>query len=332
MYLLEKIYMNEKNYIKKTADVYHISTTTIYRYLSELENEHILLKTGKRQYRLTCTVKTYTLSDGEIKDEDLIYDAYIAPLLNNLPDNVRRIWSYAFTEMVNNVIDHSNASQLDIVISVNYLETQIMLQDNGVGIFAKIKDYYHYNSLDDAVHELFKGKLTTDSANHSGEGIFFTSRALDKFAAISDGKIFSHNKYLEKIEDLDNTILLKSWTEKQGTTVFMGLSNFSKRKLKEVFDTFANVDGGFIRTRIPLKNIFENDPISRSQAKRLCNRFENFEEVELDFEDINEIGQGFAHELFVVFQNNHPDVKLIPVHTCNEVEKMINHVTLSGGK
>ena len=48
--------------------------------------------------------------------------------------------------------------------------------------------------------------------------------------------------------------------------------------------------------------------------------------VELDFADVEEIGQGFAHEIFVVFQKNHADIKIVPVNTNLEVEKMINHV------
>ena len=67
--------------------------------------------------------------------------------------------------------------------------------------------------------------------------------------------------------------------------------------------------------------------MSRSQAKRLSNRFENFQEIELDFEGIDEIGQGFAHELFVVFQRNHENIKLIPIHVSTDIERMITHVT-----
>ncbi len=39
---------------------------------------------------------------------------------------------------------------------------------------------------------------------------------------------------------------------------------------------FADIDGGFIKTRIPIKNIYETYPVSRSQAKRLCNRFDKY--------------------------------------------------------
>ncbi|MCH5251914.1 MAG: STAS-like domain-containing protein [Lachnospiraceae bacterium] len=92
---------------------------------------------------------------------------------------------------------------------------------------------------------------------------------------------------------------------------------------------FSDVDGGFTKTRIPLKNIYETYPVSRSQAKRLCNRLENFMEVELDFAEIEEIGQGFAHQIFCVFQNDHPGIELIPVNMSTEVEKMIYHVKQS---
>ncbi|MCD8348467.1 MAG: STAS-like domain-containing protein, partial [Lachnospiraceae bacterium] len=161
---------------------------------------------------------------------------------------------------------------------------------------------------------------------HSGEGIFFTSRILDNFAVVSDGKIFSHNKFTDKIKDIAEERALGKLTDGNGTVVYMQLSNFSKKVLKEVFDLFADVDGGFTKTRVPVKNIYENDPVSRSQAKRLCQRFDKFQEVELDFEGVQEIGQGFAHELFVVFQNAHKEVRLTPINMSSDVEKMIHHV------
>ena len=92
---------------------------------------------------------------------------------------------------------------------------------------------------------------------------------------------------------------------------------------------FSDVDGGFTKTHVPIKNIFETYPVSRSQAKRLCNRFEKFKEVELDFDGVEEIGQGFAHEIFVVFQKKHTGIKIVPVNVNPEVEKMINHVKIA---
>lgn len=95
---------------------------------------------------------------------------------------------------------------------------------------------------------------------------------------------------------------------------------------KEAFDLYDDVDSSFTRTRIPLCNYFERSPVSRAQAKNLCGRLEQFEEVELDFEGLEWIGQGFAHQLFVVFQNEHPSVRLIPVNMNDDVRKMYRHV------
>ena len=86
------------------------------------------------------------------------------------------------------------------------------------------------------------------------------------------------------------------------------------------------------KTGIPLKNIFATSPVSRSQAKRICNRLDSFQEVIVDFEDISWMGQGFAHQLFVVFANNHPEITITPINMNEDVAKMYKHVRLSAIK
>jgi DNA-binding transcriptional regulator YhcF (GntR family) len=327
-YILEKINENGLNIAKRTAKSFDVSLNTVYRYIHELEQSGIIEK-NEKGYTLVekCEKVVLSRTNGELLEEDIIYEKYINKYMQHFSDNVQRIWQYSFTEMMNNAIDHSESEIVTLLIYTNHLTTTIIIIDKGVGIFRKIKEYYNYNSLDDAVNELFKGKLTTDSKNHSGEGIFFTSRVLDRFCAVSDGKIFTHNKYSDAIRNLEDTSTLKDWKDRPGTTIYMELSNFSNKVLKEVFDMFSDTDGGFTKTHIPIKNIYETYPVSRSQAKRLCHRFEKFQEVELDFDGIPEIGQGFAHEIFVVFQNDHKEVRLIPVNASDDVTKMINHVT-----
>lgn len=329
-YLLEKIQENNLDIAKRTSDSFHISLNTVYRYLRELESSHIIIR-EKNKYRLVQVVKLYELSrsKNELVYEDIIYKKYISSYMEELPQNVQKIWEYSFTEMMNNAIEHSNAGHVLIAIFKDYLNTTIMLIDNGIGIFKKIKEYYNLDTLDDAVNELFKGKLTTDTANHTGEGIFFTSRILDEFAAISDEKVFTHDKYNENyinINEYEQLHNIKQFMNGSGTMIFMSLSNFSKKTTKEVFDMFSDIENGFTKTHIPIKNIFETYPVSRSQAKRLYHGFDKFQEIELDFKDITEIGQGFAHELFVVFQKQHPDILLLPINVTEDVQKMINHV------
>lgn len=63
--------------------------------------------------------------------------------------------------------------------------------------------------------------------------------------------------------------------------------------------------------------------MTRSEAKRLVRRFEDFREVVVDFEGVRRIGQGFADEVFRVWANDHPDVHLVPIHMVRAVEFMV---------
>ena len=212
------------------------------------------------------------------------------------------------------------AENVKIIVEQDYLKTYVMIADDGIGIFKKIKEHFGYSTLDEAICELFKGKLTTDSVNHSGEGIFFSSKMMDDYFIVSSAKIFTKNKYdKSKIKRI-----AKSNTK--GTCVMMSLSNFTHKKPKEVFDLYADIEGGFIKTRIPMKNVFDSSPVSRSQAKRICNRLEKFKEVLLDFDGVLWMGQGFAHQLFVVFANQHPDIRLILINMNEDITKMHSHV------
>ena len=321
-YILEKISQNDPSISKTVANTFSVNPSTIHAYMNELVEDNVIRKIKRGQYELISRKYTYVLSreNGDLNNDTYAFDACLNKHINNFADNVRDIWSYTFSEMINNVMDHSLAENVNIVVFQDFLTTRVMITDNGVGIFQKIKDYFKLSSVEEAICELFKGKLTTDTANHSGEGIFFSSKLMDDFFIISSGKIFTNNKYD------DSRIIDLALENQKGTCVIMSLSNFSHKTAKEVFDAYANIDGGFIKTRIPLKNIFDTSPVSRSQAKRVCNRLDKFKEVIIDFDEIVWVGQAFAHQLFVVFANAHPDIVLVPINMNEDVTKMYNHV------
>lgn len=320
-YLLEKINDNAPNIAKTVCEQFGINQNTVYTYINELTDSGVIRKIGRGHYALAENTVQYTLSRsaGELDDEFKVYTSYLLPHLQKLPENVRDIWSYILGEMINNVIDHSEADTLSVQISQSYLLTRFRIADNGVGIFKKIKEHFGMHDLDEAICELFKGKLTTDPAHHSGEGIFFSSRLADKFIICSDGKFFSINKY-------DNDVLVDLPESAGGTTILVELSNMSNKHAADIFNQYAQVGGGFQVTMIPLKNMFDTAPVSRSQAKRVCQRLDQFEEVILDFDGLSWMGQGFAHQIFIVFQNEHPDICLKPVNMCRDVEQMYLHV------
>ena len=323
-YILEKISRNALDDIDGIAETFSTTRQTVYRYIREMKSVGLVYE-SEDGYHIKSERHSFKFFTKDIENEDRIYVEYVSPLIQDLPANVYRIWQYSFSEMLNNAIEHSSSAEVEFSVYRDAINTGIVIYDNGVGIFQHIADYFNYNNLDDAITELFKGKLTTDKEHHSGEGIFFSSRAMDEFAAISSGKIFSHNEFKDIIASTKE--LNVNIDEKCGTYIYMRLYNHSNKVLADIMNEYADVDGGFTKTRIPIKNIFPDFPVSRSQAKRLTNRFDSFHEVELDFEGIDEIGQGFAHEIFSVYTRTHPEVQIIPFNTSLQVQRMIYHVT-----
>lgn len=321
-YILEKITQHDPSVTKTVSETMGINQNTVHTYIKELIQQGVIRRTKRGQYELVRREYEYRLkrSKGELDSDIYAYKHCLEEFLRDYPKNVREIWEYAFSEMINNVMDHSLASEANIRVILDSVRTAVIISDNGVGIFRKIQEYFNFESLDEAICELFKGKLTTDSVNHSGEGVFFSSRMMDDFFILSDGKVFCINKYEESslIDICDSTA--------SGTCVYMSLSNTSSKKAREIFDRYADVDSGFTKTSIPLKNIYDGSPVSRSQAKRLCNRLDRFSEVMLDFDGLDWMGQGFAHQLFVVFAREHPEIRLLPRNMSPAVEKMYRHV------
>ena len=85
-------------------------------------------------------------------------------------------------------------------------------------------------------------------------------------------------------------------------------------------------DYTFSKTHVPLRLAQHGSQqlISRSEAKRVLNRFDGFREVFLDFTGIESIGQGFADEIFRVFQQAHREIKIVAVNPSEAVSQMIN--------
>ena len=321
-YILEKVAEGCEGLSARVSDTFGISQNTVHLYINALLADGVIVKEKRGQYALAQKSATYVLkrSAGELEDDTYVYEKLLLPFIDDLGSNVQHIWSYAVSEMTNNVMDHSGAEHLYVFISRDRIYTRVAITDDGVGIFKKIKEHFSLADVDEAIGELFKGKLTTDSKNHSGEGIFFTSRIMDTFLISSGQKVFTTTKFEEdEISELDRPT--------EGTCVYMALSNTTQKEIREVFDKYSDEDGAFSKTSLVMKNFFNSAPVSRSQAKRICLRLEQFEEITFDFEGIDWMGQGFAHQLFAVFQNAHPRILLIPINMSPDVKKMYAHVT-----
>lgn len=328
-YLIENVEKKHNKIAKLAAAHFNISRQAVNKHLQRLVEEKILSETGNtrsRIYKLSPLVEWrghYELPGSPAIAEDVVWANDIRLALGHLPDNVMSIWHHAFTEMFNNAIDHSGGQSISVRVSKNAAETEMMISDDGVGIFKKIQAALQLLDERHAVLELAKGKFTTDPKNHSGEGIFFTSRMFDDFNIISGEVVFFHafGKKEDWIQEPSNAL--------GGTHVLMKLHNHTSRTTKKVFDQFTSEDDfTFSKTIVPvsLAKYGDDNLISRSQAKRLLARIELFKVVLFDFTEVPTIGQAFADEIFRVFANEHPSIQLTPIHVNSEVKRMIERV------
>lgn len=323
-FILENVEKYPKDIAAKAAQEFGITRQAINKHIQHLVGQKSLVVQGSTRSRiyqlhpLVEQTKIYDLNSDLA--EDLVWDSDIKPLVSDLPNNVKDIWFYGFTEMLNNAIDHSSGEAVMIELKRTAIETEIVIKDNGEGIFRKIKRVLKLHDERHAVLELAKGKLTTDPIRHTGQGIFFASRMFDKFAILSGNIYFSHE--FNKAEDW----ILEGGESQSGTTVFMQLDNNASRTSKQVFDNFSSGDDyAFTKTVVPVRLAQYGDEklISRSQAKRLLSGVDKFKVVVFDFAGVEAIGQAFADEVFRVFKRQHPEIQVVRVDANQDVEKMI---------
>lgn len=241
-----------------------------------------------------------------------------AECLAEITPAARSILNYAVTEMVNNAIDHSSGTSFEVSVRCSDQVITIEIGDDGVGAFNHVRDRLGLPDTFAAIQQLSKGKETTAPDGHSGEGIFFTSKAVDRFELESSGlRWIVDNRH-------DDQAVGES-PRQTGTLVRVDIDRNTQRRLVDVFAPYTSDTSLEFDTTRTVVRLFEMGGtfVSRSQARRLATRLERFARVFVDFTGVNEVGQGFVDELFRVWHGQHPDVTLTPVNMSPAVEQMV---------
>lgn len=316
-YLLQRIFEEDPDFVDKTMEAFSLSRSTVYNYINRLQDNGELERVGgSMPYRIVYRTTRFTIDTSKERSEDRIYNRDIAPLLEELPFGVQKIWRYAITAMLNNAMEHANASAIVCVVNRSRLSTIVGVLDNGVGIFRRIQQTEREETgesltSDEAAALLYAGGYSSSPETHMGQGIFFTARLMDHFAIRSDTTLFTVNAQDEQ----------ESGGERfRGTAVQMALANDTTRDLGEVMARYIDPEEGFVRTELPVARMFGGGyPVSRSEARRLGEMIEGFSFVTLDFTDVREIGPDFAHELFAVLARRRAGLQLEPVNASEAV-------------
>lgn len=269
-------------------------------------------------YRRAAVASIRSPTDGLAEHE--LWEALLraSPRLDRAPQRARSILAYAVTEMVNNVIDHSGAAEVEVRLVREDDTIVVEVSDAGVGAVARVRIGLGLEDAFAAVQQLSKGKVTTDPQRHTGEGLFFASKAVDYFVLESNGLRWS-------VDAVRSDEAVGRGTTTQGTRVRLELSESTGRQLADVFAAYTDPETlAFTRTRTTVR-LYEQGVrfVSRSEGKRLVAGLDRFSEVDLDFGGVHEVGQGFVDEVFRVWARRHAEVTLRWFGAVGPVEAMI---------
>ncbi len=317
---------------KELADRFGVSRQALNVHLKALVEAGRVVKEGVTKgsvYRLSSSTRkeapaprfqrTYRL---EGLQEDRVFEE--ASLFMNVRKhtarNVEDILRYAFTEMLNNAIDHSKSETCRVEFVLDPYKCSFWIRDFGIGLFHSIATRFRLPDEHDAIGELLKGKTTTMSTRHTGEGIFFASKAADTMS-------FRSHAICLLFDNLKKDTFVREAPSVRGTDVTFSIGRRSRRQLEAIFAEFApeRHDYRFEKTRV-LVRMFQKDYVSRSEARRLLAGLDKFKEIELDFSGVVSLGQGFADEVFRVFAKAHPDISIQPLNARPALDAVLRHV------
>ena len=235
-------------------------------------------------------------------------------------EQARDILAFAFLEMVNNAIDHSRSGVVRVKVWREMGMLKFIVRDYGIGIFRNLMDKKKLSDENEAIRVLLQGKTTTDPERHSGEGIFWTSKIADKM-------VFRSGMTKLIIENIVSNFAIEEMNERiLGTEVYFEIEEDTQRSMSELFHQYSFDHEKLVldTTTVPIK-LFDSGEvwISRSQARKILNGLDKFKQVVFDFKGVDLIGQGFADEIFRVYQRQHPEMVLTGINMNDTVALLV---------
>lgn len=299
----------------------HVSPATSQRLLSALTTSGVLERHGKgraSRYRLRSVRRRFKLTGLE---EDRAWQRVADGIarIRPLGEGEARSLRYAATEVINNAIDHSDGSVVEVSVSFETGGAVVTaISDDGIGVFARLCADFGFSTPQDAIVQLEKGRLTSDPSRHSGEGLFFSSKAVARFRLESQGVAWI-------VDNLERDSAVAASPLRKGTRVVLEIVQGRTPRLEDVFGAYTDAETlEFARTRSTIKlGALGKTLVSRSEAKRVTQRLGDFKHAVLDFSGVDVVGQGFCDEVFRIFARQHPAVTLEPVGMNDAIAFMI---------
>jgi anti-sigma regulatory factor (Ser/Thr protein kinase) len=180
------------------------------------------------------------LAEGEVWDD---VRSSLADFSEPGVAKAKAVLAYAFTEMLNNAIDHSGSPEVEVSFEIARETATFTVVDDGIGVYENVRAGFKLETVLAALQEISKGKVTTQKDRHTGEGIFFTSKAADIFQLEANGLRWN-------VDNRREDVAISDVPKKRGTTVRFELSLKTTKTMDDLFAQYSEEEFQFDTSRI----------------------------------------------------------------------------------
>ena len=307
------------------ASTLGVTTQAVLYHLAALRERGLVRQLGQGraarwercfEHRFVWELAHVEAMGGEWAMWTLAKDA-MAVDLAEVNEATQGILAYTVSEMLNNAIDHSNGTRVELLATFGANDVELVIADDGIGAFKKVRDHFNLADELEAIAHVAKGQQTTWSERHTGQGLFFSSRAVETFEVESGGRIW-------KVDNVRDDTTISAGVLRAGTKVTLRTNKNASLTAQDLFDRYSIEEYAFDKGGIRVALSAHGDEfVSRSEAKRLGVGLELYGEVELDFANVRAVGQGFVDELFRVWVEANPGTAITYINASEEVAFMI---------
>ena len=266
---------------------------------------------------LRQVARSYTLYGLQ---EDLPWQRDFAPHVA-LPKHLERMIQHGFTALVKNAAHQYRGSSVTVSLRQTPSHVQLLVSDDGCGVFDKICTAFELEDPQHAMLELSKGRLTSAPDAHTGRGLFFSSQLADVFDIHANNTAYQRRAWESS-----------GWKKgralpRQGSSIYMAIALNTTRTLDGVMEAWSIQGDGieFDQTRVQLRLLTTEGQAldSRAAARRVGSRLATFKRAEIDFDGVTDVGHGFTDELFRVFAKANPQIELVAINTSPHIAALV---------
>ena len=151
--------------------------------------------------------------------------------------------------------------------------------------------------------------------------------------SLKERRIFTTSKNATEVSNFEAENIFSATWNKNSAISARSLIIKAETKLDNLDEYLFYFDAPYFASKFELDKSEEvsaaiDTMISSYQyaINELLYRLEQFKSVELDFEEVDFMGQGFADEVFRVFKTRYPELEIIPLNASPDILRMIKHV------